>query len=303
MTKDFKEYTTQTAVFQNQNLTLSMYANLEPAEKHNFAQILSSKSKIKVFLNDFSKGKGDAAIKVYYNLEIGEIKYILDKATLGLLPAYTGIKSLDTYPEKDGPFKGLCQIRIFSVEYVQNYRNPWKVTITNGYGRKGEIQEGKKQAQTFVTDVRFLEMFRSTYRYIESYIDIIKKDLIVNGLRTMEERNSRGYTNDFQQPDIPQYSETEYAETEYSQSYQSVQSPTEQKQTKKEIHTVPIRFVSDFVALQKCYCVQIESNGKMYNLYLQNLDEQLLLAKQNNTVVNANLYSWNGTLCFDSLAA
>lgn len=311
MSKEFADYTTQCAAYQNAKITAALYANLKPAEDHEFAEVLSEKSKVKIFINDFSKGKGDNSTKVDYNLEVDDIKYILDKATLGLLPKFYRAKSLDAYPEKEGPFVGLAKVSSVLIEYLQGNNYPWKIEVTVGYGKEGKIQQGRKSAKVFLNDMDFLAFWRQAWRYIEQYINLISPNLITKGLRVMEEKLQSGYTNNFTQPEIPQYSEPYVPEQNYSQpsDTQYVQEsvpdvPAPQKQNaQKEIHTVKIQFISDFIMLSNAFCVKILTNGKEYALFLQHVSETLRTAQQNNTLVLANVYYWQGKLFFDSLAS
>lgn len=302
MSKDFNTYTTQVSVAQNSKVTTALYGNLIMADANNFAEILSANSKIRVIMNDFSKGKGDRAIKVYYNLDISEVYYIYEKINQNNLTKYYGCKSLDTYKEQTGQYKGMSPIRSISIEYIAGNRYPWKLLITNGYGSGGKITAGKKEVTMFLLDITFIALFRDAIRYIEAFIDVHKAELIRHGLKVLTEQTNQGYNNPDKIPTEPRY-EDYYEEIPVQEVSATDSVSTEQEtEAKKSTHTMKIQIVQDFIALQGCYCTKVAINGKEYNLYLKDVPAALKTAYKNRSFVTANLYDYQGKLCFDSIA-
>ncbi len=309
MSKDYNDYSTQVAVAQNDKKTICVYGNLVAAEPHRFAELLSDRSKFKVHINDFSSGKGDKAVKTDYNLDVKELEYILKKAPFYLLPnPYKKTKSFDAYPEQSGEFKGLCKVSHFTIEYDKTRNYPWKIIITNGYGKKGEISKGKKTAMYFLIDEDFLDMFQKAKDYLDEFRRVCCPQLISNGLNVIAQQ-SRGYSNNIENP-TPQYDQPETAyETQPESPKQNTQPTTQPNQSEpqkntsgRDIHTMKVKFISDFMKLQNSWVVKCSIGGKEYTLYLQDVSEELQAARANGTEVTANLYSYNGSLCFDSLA-
>ena len=66
-TKTYNAVSPQIAVLQTSTKTFSINSNLKPAEVNHFAELVHGT--IRFNLQDFSNGKGDKSIFVYYNME------------------------------------------------------------------------------------------------------------------------------------------------------------------------------------------------------------------------------------------
>ena len=107
MSKNYNEVTSQIAAYQTKDHTLSFYAELEPASAAKFAELIGGK--IKMYIYDFSKGKGDNAVSGYYNLELKDIYYLYQCAKFFNMPPYRLSKIHGAYPIQEGQDKGLAK--------------------------------------------------------------------------------------------------------------------------------------------------------------------------------------------------
>ena len=294
--KNFEAYTKQCTWYQNNNVTLAIYANLVPAQSQRFAEIIDKEeSKLKVTLNDFEKGKGDNATKVYYNLSIKEFRYIKTNYKRGSLPEYKGIKSLDTYKESSGPYQGLAQIRRILVQYMgTSYKYPWKIEITNGYGADGKISAGEKKASAFLNDIDFEALWDDTEDYINAFMRLFSRSLIKQGLTKIEEYKRDGYSEDFSKNSQPQNQPPTQEQPQSQPQGQAQNQPP-------ELHPTRVQFVSEFVAVQNCYAVQILTKGQTYTVYCHDVTEEMRKAQREQVIVTVNLYKYKDSLILHSM--
>ena len=97
MSKNYNEVSSQVAAVRTKDHTLAFYANLESVKLENFAELISGR--IKVGINDFSKGKGDASVYGYYNLDLKDVKYLYTRALYSNMPVpFEGRKIHGAYP-------------------------------------------------------------------------------------------------------------------------------------------------------------------------------------------------------------
>lgn len=297
MSKGYENYSTQCAVAQNTKKTLAFYANLELAEKHRFAEILDNKSKIKVSINDFSNGKGDNATKVYANLEVSEVFYVFEKAKAGLLPKFSSIKSLDAYPEREGQFKGLVQIRILAIEYIQGNNNPWKIQITNGYGKNGKISAGQKAANFFMTDQLFLDLFRKSVQYIELFINTFAPPQLVEGKKNLDS-NAKGQQSNVEQPVYYDNSDHQY-EAPIAQP-----EPVRSGPYNPEAVIDKVQVISDIAPLQggNGYFCNVLRRGQQECLFMKDKEAQIEGAYKSQSIIDLYVFYFGNKLCLDSVA-
>ena len=212
MSKNYNEVTSQIAAYQTKDHTLSFYAELEPASAAKFAELIGGK--IKMYIYDFSKGKGDNAVSGYYNLELKDIYYLYQCAKFFNMPPYRLSKIHGAYPIQEGQDKGLAKAFHLTIQRNsvdnngQPKRSPWNITISNGVAvpKKGRTegtyyeQSGTFQERSCVyfnmSDVDFLECMTNIYNYINNYRFIVAQKLIPEGLRAIDENNKR---NSYQQ--------------------------------------------------------------------------------------------------------
>ena len=106
-------------------------------------------SYVQLRLKDYSQGKGDQSKNARYNLDLKTVRFIKRALDAGKTSFdYKGNKLHGKYPEKAGPFAGLCpyfSIWINRSETDQNGRikkYPWYIQIENGYAKaaRGRIE-------------------------------------------------------------------------------------------------------------------------------------------------------------------
>ena len=102
-TKTYNAVSPQIAVLQTSTKTFSINSNLKPAEVNHFAELVHGT--IRFNLQDFSNGKGDKSIFVYYNMEIFEVYDLMDHVKWQ--QKFSAQKIHGKYPEKEGKFAGM----------------------------------------------------------------------------------------------------------------------------------------------------------------------------------------------------
>lgn len=305
---NYNVFTTQCALYQNDKVTLAVYANLITADKYHFAELIDDKkSKVKVDINNFSGGKGNYANHVYYNLTVSEVYDIFENLKNGTFDKFYSAVSLDVYPKKTGEYAGLCEVRSLTISYSPNMNYPYKIYIVNGYGKKGKIEKGETSEQVFMKKDAIKNLFRKTTMFINKYIDCISNEFIVEGLHQADEEKKKHQGEEYQE-------EERYQEEQYQQPTQPVQQPVQQpmpqpqtpvqqpvSEEKSEIHAVSGKFVSSFINISGAYVVQMEINQKVYNIYFKDVPKELIKAQELGVEVVINIYQFKGNLCFDSM--
>ena len=204
MSKNYNEVSSQVAAVRTKDHTLAFYANLESVKLENFAELISGR--IKVGINDFSKGKGDASVYGYYNLDLKDVKYLYTRALYSNMPVpFEGRKIHGAYPIQEGPDRGMC--RAFHITIKRNAlrpdgqpsRSPWNITISNGVaqaqsgGIEGTFFEKsgtfKQTAYVYMnlTDVDFLDCMDRLNTYIREYTRLSADKLIPEGVQALKE--------------------------------------------------------------------------------------------------------------------
>ena len=310
--KNYQVYTNQCALYQNDKVTLAVYANLVTADKYHFAELINDKeSKIKMDINNFTNGKGNQASHVYYNLSVSEVYDVFEnlKSNSNFEKFYSAV-SLDAYPKREGEYAGLCDVRSITITYSPNMNYPYKIYIVNGYGKKGKIEKGERAEQVFLKKDAIKNLFRKTTMFIEKYIDCIPNDFILDGVKQVEDgkqtyqeqmpQNNYGV----QQEQIPQQQmqpQNDYGVQQEQIPQQQMQYQQPVSEEKSEIHAVNGRFISEFINISGAYVVQMEINNKIYNIYFKDVPKELVKAQELGVEVMINIYQFKGNLCFDSL--
>ena len=114
-TKTYNAVSPQIAVLQTSTKTFSINSNLKPAEVNHFAELVHGT--IRFNLQDFSNGKGDKSIFVYYNMEIFEVYDLMDHVKWQ--QKFSAQKIHGKYPEKKGNLPGCAKPSIFTCSFNQ----------------------------------------------------------------------------------------------------------------------------------------------------------------------------------------
>lgn len=139
---------------KNDRTLIELQAALIPASKGEIGRLLDSKSKIKILLSDYSKGKGASNVFVQANISCEECQQVFEDAKFfhhfKIKNKYDlkQVKVFGTYydenkQETDQNIVTKLSIQRIAVDKQGNeMRNPWIITIENG---KGKMVEGRNQ--------------------------------------------------------------------------------------------------------------------------------------------------------------
>ena len=317
MSKNYNEITSQCAVIKNETTTLSFYPNVTPVPVERFKEIYEGK--IKIVLYDFSRGKGDNGVSVYYNLDMDDFEYLYERAKQFNLPQpFSGNKIMGNWPEKNGRYAGLCPVtKLYITRNETNskgelMRNPWSITISNGYaqaarGKKpGTFYEKPKtfqetgRARMMLTDQSFLYCMKKIKQYLNVSLMLIGSQIIPQGQQMLEEKyNSREYNESI----VPFESPEARAPAGNIQNREPVVQNEPQRQNANiEIHPTLITVTSEFQALDNVYIASCRAGGNDYIVYFPNVLPELIESKNKLEPVRVNLYMADGKFWFHSLA-
>lgn len=221
MGKNYDQVSNQVACAKRDSILVAFYPSVEPVPFPQFPELVQGK--VKILLDDWSGGKGDQKVSVYFNFDLPDVYYLYERAKLSHLPLpYTSQKIMGGYPVNDpsSPYHGLCRVRKIRIERIpkdgkgEPMRTPWKIEVTNGFARaangktpgtyyaeggtfKDELTTSgkKKSLQIRLTDIEFLDCFRKTCRYLDIYAQIVGQDYIPRGLaelKALREQNNYG---------------------------------------------------------------------------------------------------------------
>lgn len=329
MSKNYNEVSSQVAAVRTKDHTLAFYANLEQVKTENFAELISGR--VKVGINDFSKGKGDASVYGYYNLDLKDIKYLYTRALYSNLPVpFEGRKIHGAYPIQDGPDKGMCRAFHITIKRIpkrqdgQPSRSPWNITISNGVaqaqsgGIEGTYFEKsgtfKQSAYVYMnlTDIDFLDCMDRLNTYIREYTRLSADKLIPKGIQALKEVYER---SSYQANTAPQSSvqqtQNPYAEQQIMQNQpgypaanqqpqtpqqtQPVQSPSPVQQPTPELHPTTLLIQSTFQALEGGRSIaQCMVKGRTYNVFFDFMNNELIEAQMSQRPITLNLYLDSG---------
>lgn len=316
MSKNYNEVSSQVAAVRTKDHTLAFYANLESVKLENFAELISGR--IKVGINDFSKGKGDASVYGYYNLDLKDVKYLYTRALYSNMPVpFEGRKIHGAYPIQEGPDRGMC--RAFHITIKRNAlrpdgqpsRSPWNITISNGVaqaqsgGIEGTFFEKsgtfKQTAYVYMnlTDVDFLDCMDRLNTYIREYTRLSADKLIPEGIKALKEvyeRSSyqasatpqtdgqqaqRQYTEQQTPPPAQYQVQSQQTQTvQTPQPTQPAQTPLSARQSTPELHPTTLLIQSTFQALEGGKSIaQCMVKGRTYNVFFDFMSNELIEAQ------------------------
>lgn len=331
MSKNYNEVSSQVAAVRTKDHTLAFYANLESVKLENFAELISGR--IKVGINDFSKGKGDASVYGYYNLDLKDVKYLYTRALYSNMPVpFEGRKIHGAYPIQEGPDRGMC--RAFHITIKRNAlrpdgqpsRSPWNITISNGVaqaqsgGIEGTFFEKsgtfKQTAYVYMnlTDVDFLDCMDRLNTYIREYTRLSADKLIPEGIKALKEvyeRSSyqasatpqtdgqqaqRQYTEQQTPPPAQYQVQSQQTQTvQTPQPTQPAQTPLSARQSTPELHPTTLLIQSTFQALEGGKSIaQCMVKGRTYNVFFDFMSNELIEAQMSQRPITLNLYLDSG---------
>ncbi len=332
-------YSSEIDAYQTGNMTLSAkidfnYANAKKdfdKEKHFYKVFDEHTDKIKLDINNFKNGKGDAAKHYSFNLDVYHYrsinKWFYYKEYRQKKFYLT--KSYDSYPEKDGKYAGMHKVLSLSIEYIEldkdgkpmNY--PFKIQIWNGYGKEGE-QKASVDNYYGVCQMNELS-FQKFIDDIQDAIDVFKMEYAMSGIlqrgreglakqnkeiserkKAAESANKTSQTtqNNVQQTQpVQQYTSQPPVQQNvvHQNAVQNTVQSTANTQFKKEIHTIEGRFVSDFQHLSDRVVVNFENEKGVFPITFKEVPDVLKLAQELGRPVTINIYQYGKSFIFDSL--
>lgn len=222
MSKNYDQISNQVAAAKRDTSLVAFYANLEPVPFISFPELVQGK--IKVLIDEWSKGRGDSRTSAVYNLDLPDVYYLYERARESRMDApFSRMKIMGEYPvdNPSSPYNGMCRVTKILIERIGadgrgNARNsPWKVQIANGFGKAvpGPVKKtwkmasgsyrdevvretgAKKNLTVWLTDVEFLDCFTKVNRFISVYASIIGQKYIPEGMEQLKELRQK---NNFQ---------------------------------------------------------------------------------------------------------
>ena len=322
MSKNYQELSNQVAAVQTTDHTLAVYCNLEPVAVERFEELIDGK--VKIFINDFSKGKGDASVCGYFNLDLKDVKFLHARAQLCHMPTPLQRQKIHgAYPINEGPYKGMCNSFHITIARNASRRNPWNITISNGvavalpgrnkntYYEKSDSYQQLSYVYINLSDVDFYDIMDRAMTYIREYTSLIARTLIPRGLQAMQEVTSRNtYSQNAKPQENAKAEGTSASTVPPSQpaggppvtqaSYQQQPAPQVQAQapaskttgaTIPTLHPTTLLIQSPFHAFDgNKFYAQCMIKGNTYNVFFDEVTDELIEAQMQQKPITLNIY-------------
>ena len=200
--------------------TIKVYPNLSLAPLNNFAALIDKKkSKFKVALYDYSRGKGDNGVTVTFNLDIKTLRHLKRIADSREKEVDFHRSKIVSREPKNGALRYPCH-QIYIGRRDNRAENPeqqgnlkqWYIRIRHGTVEKlsqsiDKVDQStfitEKSAFLFLTEEDFEEMIDTSIDYLNAFLDMAKEYRLKPGLQKMEE----AYGSKFRQPESTPYPE------------------------------------------------------------------------------------------------
>ena len=311
--------------------TFSVRPALTIPSQNKFSQVLGEDSKVRFSLYDYSKGKGEQAVYVMYNLELKNFKYLGRFAKICYLPeAFSRAKIYGKSPERGGQYNGLCPA--FRINIARNNeagrKYPWTITITNGYAKASTNNVGgyyevkgtfvkTKEAFIYLDDIDFQSIFDQYELYEEAFVHSEESKVnFASGYSAMKDaegnrsfnQTSRARQATVQQPVQQNYSAqpqpVQYAQPvqsqpmQYAQPVQSqpVQSqPVQPPTTMRRGRAMECKILDQFLPMNNGTAYsRISVKGQVYDCYFDVLPNEVVDAQRTGSAVTLLFYQENG---------
>ena len=318
MSKEFNGYIPEATQYiiksKGTSKSLSITCMLAIASPYRFAELLDADSKIKIKLQE---GTGEEATKVTFNLTVDEFEYIYDMFMYGRLPLPHKLYKPLQNKIKEGEYKGKWYTSTFTLEYVQGYNNPWKIEVTNAYGNEQNGMDIKKTTvKSMMVDSTLHKLLKKTMEYIDFFRNTFCGLNVENGVRKCAEFQKGAYdpfkelggATDVDNPvaSAPEdmmnpadyYSEQQYQNPNPPQQPQATVQP---QNNGRDIRRMKMQVMSEPISFENSYVCQVMIGGMQYPLYFQSIHPKLKESFEDGVIIEANLFSYNGKLCLDSI--
>lgn len=301
-------YTDEIDAFQTDKATLAIAPVFTYAEPHEYNKVfLDKKTKIKLDLNDFSNGKGDAANHNKFNLSLSMFRRLKRMVFYGTIKKeqFYEVVSYDMYPEREGAMAGNHKVLSITIEYVPEIngkpmRNPFKLEIKNGYAKQGEQKATMNQTSGKIWLKE--EFLAEIIEQIQDAIDEAKLNYVVSGRyekgRALVEEQKKKYKKE----EVEEPTSTNNTSSEPVNTVNTTVTPaTTETKPEIEIHPVSGKFISDFQKLENCSVASFEIKGKVFPIYFKEVPEPLVTSRELGVDVTINIYQYGDKFIFDSL--
>lgn len=326
---NYNEITNQAAVERVNGRTISFYPNLDIPTVNAYGE--GVQGKVKITIQDYTKGKGDNSIYANFNLELSDFYYLYERAKISNLPeTLRRTKIIGWEKESSGEYVGLSPTSKLVISRTaktadgQTRNYPWEINIQNGFAKAmpgkmaGTFYEGSgtfqviKEATMKFTDVAFLEKMTQINSYITMYKDIVVKPLFEKGLaeflKSEEERKNRNsYSNNVEKEVTASELTTAPAQKQdpKQMSMNNVSTTDTPNEDKPNCHKMTMVITSPFQYLDGDNAVaQCMIGGKIYAVMFHGVDEALMEAQEKQLAITCMLYAdEKRQMHFDSMAA
>lgn len=302
MSKEYTGYTAESSHFCNNKVTLAFVPTMMLAKANKFNELYDEKSVIKIMMQE---GKGDNATRIRYNMTVDEFIYIAENFKHNTLELPVYLPKATQKPISDGEFAGYYYTSEFKLEYLQGYNNPWKISLRCGYSKElGKMDVNKKNVQTFLTRHELYKHFDKGLRAIDAFIRIYADDNIRAGYQELAklQRGNIDPNAEYMVPVDMNSNGTHNGENNITPNQVSdapMQSVQQTYQPEKVVRQMKLQVISQPMAVGNSVVCQILIAGNTYNMYCQQFSKELEESLSKRTVVEANLYEYQGLLCYD----
>lgn len=302
MSKEYTGYTAESSHFCNNKVTLAFVPTLLLAKPNKFNELYDEKSSVKVMMQE---GKGDNANRIRYNMTVDEFIYVAENFKNNTLEIPVYLPKATQKPISEGEFAGYYYTSEFKLEYLQGYNNPWKVSLRCGYSKElGKMDINKKNVQTFLTRSELYKHFDKGLRAIEAFIRIYADNNIRAGYQELAKLQKGNFDpNENNMVPVEAASngshngENNIAPNQVHDA--PMQSVQQTQQPEKVIRQMKLQVISPPMAVGNSVVCQILIAGNTYNMYCRQFGNELEQSLANGTILEANLFEYQGLLCYD----
>lgn len=257
----FDGITTQAVVYKTNTKTTAFYCNFHPTDVSHFAELVEGK--VKITLNDFSKGK-DYAKKVFFNLDLNMVHWLYECSK-------TGKMEENEYYEKIHTDQSCSEPSLFHYERIWiGTQNPdkdnktWVIQIENGIAAleqtnsfriKKDSERNKIVAFEKFTKMDFYHLFYKIIKYENVFCSIYAKPIVMQGLELYQKNKQIYQENQMQNKD-------------------TTHNQTIQPETKNTIKNQPI---PDCIRAQAQFCCGMQCTTTFYITKMRMNQEEYLV--------------------------
>ena len=296
MSKEYTGVTAECSHFCNNKVTVAFVPRLLPAKANKFNELYSEDSTFRIMAQE---GKGDNAKRISYNLTVDEFIYVAENFQRNTLELPVYLPKAIQNKIASGEFAGYFYTSEFKLEYLQGYNNPWKLSLRCGYSKeKGKMEMQKKEVSAFFTRNELYKHFSKGLKAINAFIQIYAYPQIKEGYAQLAELQKGNY--DISQQSTPRAESSNGTHNgENNITPNQVYNAPMESVPQKTVRQMKLSVISQPIAVDGSVVCQVLIAGNKYNLYCQQFTQELNDSLVNQTILEANLFEYNGLLCYD----